>query len=116
MRKITEQAVKKFLNMENFSNSNTKVYHTPGLVELLLHWNVIADYWINDWVIEIKDGWHQTDTTKERINWLLLKLWWGHVFQKQWIWYYQDEHWKVRPFGMWIARSILSTNKWNYNE
>jgi chloramphenicol O-acetyltransferase len=37
MRKITEDAVKKFLNVENFSSSNTKVLHTPGLVEMLLH-------------------------------------------------------------------------------
>jgi hypothetical protein len=46
---------------------------------------------------------------------LLLKLWWGHVFQKQWQWYYQDEHWRVRPFHKWIARSILSTKNWNYD-
>lgn len=111
MRKITELAVDKFFNMENFKRDNIAVYHTPGEVEMLLFGNIIAKYHIREWIIELLDWWHQTPTTKERLNWILSKMGRWYVYQLAYHWYYRDEHWKVRPFNKGIARNILSRNR-----
>lgn len=104
MRKITEKAVNKFFNMENFSCKNTKVFHTPGQVEMLLHWNLIVRYHIKGSVIELFDWGRQSRTTKERLNWILSKRWLGKIYQKWYNRYYEDENWHTRPFGNGIAR------------
>lgn len=113
MRKITEKAVKCFLSMRNFNWVNTKVYHTPGLVEMTLFWNTIARYYIHDAIVELYDWGYQGVTTKERLNWILKALWFGYIYQKKFNWYYKNEKWEVRLFGDWIARNILVSNKNN---
>lgn len=110
MRKITELAVKKFFNMDDFKLDNTVVTHLPGRVEMDLFWNRIATYWIREWVVELIDWRHQTVTTKERLNWILSYMNKWMIFQQHYEWYWQDENWHTRPFGKGIAFSILKKN------
>ena len=110
MRKITNDAVKSFFNLDYFKRDNTRVEHLPGRVEMYLFWNRIATYWIRDWVVELIDWHHQTVTTKERLNWILQYMGKWFIYQKNYDWYWSDENNTVRPFGKWIAFSCLKKN------
>jgi hypothetical protein len=69
MKKITQQAVNKFLNAETFKSKNTSVEVLPNVTILKLHGNAIA-YRYNDpeKTLSITTcGWN-TNTTRERLN------------------------------------------------
>ena len=76
MRKITEAAIAAFLSGDEFSRDNTRVEVRPfkGATEnsviLVLHGNPIAAYIESAGVatLQVCDGNHQTNTTKERLN------------------------------------------------
>lgn len=76
MRKITEAAVAAFLSGEEFRRDNTRVEVRPfklasePSVILVLHGNPIACYLESAGVssLQVCDGNHQTNTTKERLN------------------------------------------------
>lgn len=85
MRQITQQASKAFWNRERFSLNNTLVSPTDSKdVFMYLHGNTIASiYWK---VLEISHcGW-KTKTTKERLNWILERIW-ARIFTKKGVWY-----------------------------
>ena len=91
MRKITTEASLAFLNMEDYKKDNTRVevIRQPHMtdVHLYLHWNEIARS--NGKELHLDDcGW-KTNTTKERINWLL--YWMGlKIQQVKGEWYIKD--------------------------
>ena len=69
MKKITENAIEKFLNAETFKMSNTEVEVLPNVTILKLFGNPIAYRYNNpENTLSITNcGW-KSNTTKERLN------------------------------------------------
>ena len=91
MRKITEEAVNKFINKEAFRSGNTKVEVREGIDYFYLHDNCISI--LGDETLFISTcGW-ETTTTKERLNGILFKVLGSsyQIRQKTFIWYIKDE-------------------------
>ena len=106
MRTITQIAVKKFLNEENFRKDNTEVVNTYNAHRLLLHGNEIATKTNN--TIKIDNcGWFST-TTKERLNGLLRTLGRIGIQQKNFKWYLDGKEWNGREV------ELLPNNDWAY--
>lgn len=114
MRKITKEAVIKFYHWICFHKWNTEVFHLPGRYVLCLFNNKIAELDIKWNVVSVYDWGHQTQTTKERINWVLGYKWLGYVYQKDREWLYTDETWKTRPFAWGISRGVPIGNIANF--
>lgn len=93
MRKITSETTKAFANMQAMTKSNVCVdYGVNGHMYYYLHNNIIWDYDEKNGKLAISDAWRQTNTTKERLNWILDAFWintW--IYQKDWQWYIWDE-------------------------
>ena len=91
MRKITEQAVNKFINKEAFRSGNTKVEIRDGIAYFYLHDNCIAI--LGDDELFISTCTWETTTTKERLNGILSKVLGSsyQIRQKNFIWYIKDE-------------------------
>ena len=85
MRAITKVASRAFWARGNFRLSNTEVDSIwRHRTSMYLHGNNIAN--LVDWFLYISDcGW-QTTTTKERLNWILERIW-ARIFQKKGQWY-----------------------------
>jgi hypothetical protein len=83
MRKITFEASKAFYNFEKYNKSNTKVLIKNWVSKLYLFWNLIAEW---NWKgLAISNCGRQSNTTKDRLNWLLdYKM---RVYQKNYTWY-----------------------------
>lgn len=111
MRTITREAVKKFLNEENFRKDNTEVwtgygFSTQRVSSLLLHRNEIATKIDN--TIKINScGWFST-TTKERLNGLLRSLGRIGINQKNFKWYLDGKEWNGKEV------TLLPNNEWEY--
>ena len=122
MRKITDKAIKAFLNEERFKQSNTevKVWHvepnvpnnyTPLSVvtTLSLHGNIIAKMvrqHINgeyQATITITSAGWKTVTTKERLNGLLHHIKAGRIQQRNFEWYLNDEYWDGYDLTVWSS-------------
>lgn len=93
MRKITEQAVTSFLNRDTFRSGNTCValdspIGEPETVTMYLHGNAIAKANV-DGVWVSCGGW-SSNTTKERLNGILGALGLGYIYQKNFVWYFED--------------------------
>ena len=91
MRKITEEAVNKFINKEAFKSGNTQVTIHKETAYFYLHGNNIAIL-DNEELFISTCGW-ETTTTKERLNGILLKVLGSkyQIRQKNFIWYIKDE-------------------------
>lgn len=93
MRKITKETANAFYNMQTCKKSN--VYVDFGInwhMYYYLHNNLIGDYNPKEKTLTIMDAWRQTNTTKERLNWILDAFWinaW--IYQKNWQRYIGDE-------------------------
>ncbi len=122
MRKITDKAIKAFLNEERFKQSNTevRVWHvepnvpnnyTPLTVvtTLSLHGNIIAKMvrqHINgeyQATITITSAGWKTVTTKERLNGLLHHIKAGRIQQRNFEWYLNDEYWDGYDLTVWSS-------------
>ena len=122
MRKITDKAIKAFLNEERFKQSNTevRVWHvepnvpnnyTPLSVvtTLSLHGNIIAKMvrqHINgeyQATITITSAGWKTVTTKERLNGLLHHIKAGRIQQRNFEWYLNDEYWDGYDLTVWSS-------------
>jgi len=68
MRKITKEAVDKFLSRETFKKSNMEVDQGYGQFRLKLHGNVIATLDELGVLTVSNAGW-ATNTTKRKIEW-----------------------------------------------
>lgn len=103
MRKITQEAVSALYNFNNYRKSNTEVLIRDWISKLFLHWNLIAEWDLN--ILKISDAWWQTNTTKERLNWLLEDYNLG-VIQKNYQWYLKDLFtWDLINFVEWEVRN-----------
>ena len=88
MRKITKDAVNKFLSREPFRKSNMSVEESYGLYKLKLHGNTIAT--IDELgVLSVSNAGWASNTTKERLNGLPNV----RINQKNWTWYLNGNEW-----------------------
>ena len=71
MRQITIEATQAFYNWVNYNKSNTKITFENNKSKMFLHWNLIAEYNFTLAKLWISTAWWYTNTTKERLNWLL---------------------------------------------
>lgn len=99
MRKITKEAVDKFLSKEPFKKSNMKVEDAGGgCWKLKLHGNTIASIDEFNMLSVSNAGW-ASNTTRERLNGL------PHVRinQKKFQWYLNGNEWN----GEWTRVGIV---------
>ena len=93
MKKVTELTVNAFKNWENLKLSNTQTVTKDWISRFYLHGNEIAVLRRDCWQLKIWDcGW-ESNTTKERLNWILSVLNFGYIYQKNWTWYYVSRKW-----------------------
>jgi hypothetical protein len=98
MRKITSEAVDKFLSRKPFKKSNMEVDAFYSTYRLKLHGNVIAV--IDEFnVLQISNAGWASNTTKERLNGIPGV----HIKQKNWTWYLNGQEWD----GGWKRISII---------
>ena len=98
MRKITKEAVSKFLSKETFRKSNMSVEESYGVYKLKLHGNTIAT--IDELgVLSVSNAGWASNTTKERLNGIPGV----RVHQKNWNWYLNGQEWD----GGWKRISIV---------
>jgi hypothetical protein len=99
MRKITKEAIDKFLSKEPFKKSNMQVEDAgAGYWKLKLHGNTIAS--IDEFnMLSISNAGWSSNTTKERLNGL------PHVRinQKNWNWFLNGQEWN----GEWTRIGIV---------
>jgi len=93
MRKITQEAINAFLSLTRYNQSNTEVKADNDHAQMYLHGNAIAN--ISEWVIQITIANWNTNTTRERLNWIPNV----HVQQKKGKLYLNGNEWN----GEWIA-------------
>ena len=86
MRKITEQAVKAFYANKNFRNDNTEIEVGIMWTEFYLFGNRIALLNWNE--LKIDSCGYKTNTTKERLNWILAEYTWISIRQIKGVWYF----------------------------
>ena len=98
MRKITKEAVDKFLSKETFRKSNMSVEESYGVYKLKLHGNTIAT--IDELgVLSVSNAGWTSNTTKERLNGIPGVS----VNQKNWNWYLNGNEWS----GEWTRIGIV---------
>jgi hypothetical protein len=98
MRKITQEAVDKFLSKEPFKKSNMQVDECYGQFRLKLHGNTIAVLDEFNMLSISNAGW-SSNTTKERLNGLPHV----HIKQKNYQWYLNGNEWT----GEWTRVGIV---------
>jgi hypothetical protein len=97
-RKITQEAVSKFLSKTPFRKSNMSVEESYGIYKLKLHGNTIAT--IDELgVLSVSNAGWSSNTTKERLNGIPGV----HVKQKNWTWYLNGTEWD----GTWKRIGIV---------
>ena len=98
MRKITKEAVSKFLSREPFKKSNMEVDQCYGQFRLKLHGNTIA---VLDelGVLSVSNAGWASNTTKERLNGIPGV----RVHQKNWNWFLNGQEWD----GGWKRISVI---------
>lgn len=98
MRKITKEAVGKFLSKTSFAKGNMKVEESYGVYKLKLHGNTIAT--IDELgVLSVSNAGWSSNTTKERLNGLPGV----RIHQKNWNWFLNGVEWD----GSWKRISIV---------
>jgi hypothetical protein len=98
MRKITSEAVDKFLSKRPFRKSNMSVEESSGVYKLKLHGNTIAT--IDELgVLSVSNAGWRSNTTKERLNGIPGV----RVHQRNWNWYLNGVEWD----GSWKRISII---------
>lgn len=91
MRKITTQASQALKNWQHFNLSNTLVSFEHWVWGMELHGNHIASYNKENKKLLVRDAWRQTNTTKERLNGILIAFWLPTIYQKNFEWFIWDE-------------------------
>jgi hypothetical protein len=89
MRKITQEAVKAFLEGQVFHKDNTQIKCDKYNITMQLHGNPIAITIISTREINISNAGWPTPTTKERLNGLLDALGVPGIYQKRGVWYWK---------------------------
>jgi len=107
MRKITKEASQAMVRHETYNKDNTRV--SFGFVDadanayemdMHLHGHLIAsaETTRRGSTLTITDAGWQTVTTKERLNGVLYYFDLGHLFQKNYEWFYMDKDRNVVDF------------------
>jgi hypothetical protein len=91
-KKITMDSVHAFLAGKEFHRENMAVNTNGDVTYLRLHGNTIATRTKDGRVYIDSCGWF-TNTTKERLNYLLCLLGNYKIYQKNWLWYIGDYYW-----------------------
>jgi hypothetical protein len=98
MRKITSEAVDKFLSRTPFRKSNMSVEEIGGVYKLKLHGNTIAT--IDELgVLSVSNAGWASNTTKERLNGIPGV----RVHQRNWNWFLNGVEWD----GSWKRISVV---------
>jgi hypothetical protein len=97
-RKITREAVDKFLSREPFKKSNMQVDQCYGQFRLKLHGNTIAVLDEFNMLSISNAGW-ESNTTKERLNGLPNV----RIHQRKFVWYLNGVEWN----GEWTRVGIV---------
>ena len=94
MRKITKESINAFLNRREFTKQNMAVRGLKGKYYLQLHGNTIAILYPEGTIQITNAGW-ESNTTKERLNGLIYLSGsnFKPIYQKNWVWYLNDEEW-----------------------
>ena len=92
MRKITSEAVDRFLNRSEFKKSNMAVSIEEGITYLKLHNNKIAALLADGRMWVSNAGW-RSNTTKERLNGLPGV----NIYQRNWEWFLNNQPWDGKP-------------------
>ena len=104
MRKIEREMIQSIVDGKSMKKDNTRTAVGHTTVDVYLHENKIAVYYINSQTLHINNCGYETTTTKSRINALLEFVCGGthRVFQKDFNWYLSRGD-KVTPFvpGQW---------------
>lgn len=115
MKKVTEITAKALAQWKTKKLWNSEVCYGLSTYDYYLHDNLIAMYEPYKNRLWISDAGRQTNTTKERLNWILrqFKLW--RIFQKDYKWYLSDETWLhewtwQKEFN-WVERDALFYNQ-----
>ena len=88
MRKITIESVEAFTSCGNLYKDNTEVKtYSDTIAKMFLFWNHIAELYNNQKILYISNCGYYTNTTKERLNWILDHYKLGSIKQKAWVWY-----------------------------
>ncbi len=88
MRQITTESVEAFLCRQSFSKANMRVDVNNGVAKLYLHNNCIG---INDHGdVSISNAGWPSNTTKERLNGILTTLGKSGIYQKAFIWWWEN--------------------------
>ena len=94
MKKVTEKTVRAFRAFKNCRLSNTEVGVWYGCCNYSLHDNLIAGLVKkNDWtlILCLSDAGWRTNTTKERLNWILREFDLGYIHQKNREWFFTNK-------------------------
>jgi len=91
MRKIERQMIQAIRENKDLKVANTEVISCSHVTDVYLHGNLIAR--IGETWMELFDGGWQSNTTKSRLNALLLAFGGGeeYVFQKNFQWFINYE-------------------------
>ena len=108
MKKITEETSRAFYTQKlpGFSLGNSKVKtsinQSETYTEYRLFWNLIAeirDYHVYRYKrLRLNNCNYYTQTTKERLNWILWQFGLWQIIQRKWTWYYVNPAWEETLF------------------
>ena len=85
---ITDQSSKAFREARRFKKSNSEIKIEPSWnVYFRLFGNLIAMWSPRAKELTIRDCGRQTQTTKERLNWILSEFGLWEITQEHWTWY-----------------------------
>jgi hypothetical protein len=89
MRKITRDSINAFNNNYSFKSGNTQVTTEKGETNLFLFGHLIAKK--SNKGTFISNCGYETSTTKERLNGLLDSYNLPRIYQKSFVWYYEEK-------------------------
>lgn len=87
MKKITKESVNALVKWDNYKKDNTEVItYSYGVSEMYLHWNLVATLSHKEHKLSVTDAGWKTNTTKERLNWILeyFELWYLKQIKGEW--------------------------------
>lgn len=99
MRKVTQEASSCFKNFKSFHKGNTAIEKSKdwNCIYFYLHGNCIAGFNKKSDCLVLSNAWWYSNTTKERLNWILDAFNLGSIFQRNFERFYSKD-WTVQKF------------------
>lgn len=92
---ITEESSRAFKQARRFKKSNSEIKIEPSWnVYFRLFGNLIAMHSPRAKELTIRDCGRQTQTTKDRLNWVLSEFGLWSIIQRHGVWYLINEKWE----------------------